>query len=78
MELAEDRKLNISNIQIIKRTFEGINDSPITSKYYPSKKYAVSYDIKGYEYNPSIQCVTTKKDAGYYIEQLQLWHNIAQ
>lgn len=58
----------ISNIAIHKRTFEGAtddtkNDNPITSKYRPSKKYAVSYDADGYKHNPFIDCVVTKRDA---------------
>lgn len=68
--------MNISNVNIVKRTFEGINDNPITSKYYPSKKYAVVYDIEGYAHNPSVHCTTTKKNAQLYIDELKRIHNV--
>lgn len=60
--------MKISNIKVIRRTFEGKidaskNDSPLTSKYFPSKKYALVYYIEGYEFNPVIECYITKKDA---------------
>ena len=72
--LIDGCKLKINNIAIVKRTFEGINDDPIRSKYYTSKKYAVKYDIEGWEHNPSVHCFVTKKDAGHFIEQLRLTH----
>lgn len=66
----------ISNIAIHKRTFEGVtdpskNDNPVTSKYRTSRKYAVSFDIEGYEHNPSVHCVMSKKDALSLIERLK-------
>lgn len=66
----------ITNITIHKRTFEGVtddtkNDNPITSKYRPSRKYAVSYDIEGYEHNPNVRCVVTKRDALALVDRLK-------
>jgi hypothetical protein len=68
--------MKISNINIHRRTFEGKTDeaknsNPITSKYNPSKKYAVSYDLEGYGHNPSVHCVITKKDALEHIKYLK-------
>ena len=76
-----ERKLNISNVNIVKRTFEGEydiskNDNPITSKYRPSYKFAVSYDVLGYEHNPMIQCTRTKKDANAFVDRLKEIHNV--
>ena len=66
---------NISNVQVHKRTFEGEtdpskNDNPITSKYYRSCKFAVSYNIEGYEHLV-VTCKRTKKDAIAYVEKLK-------
>jgi hypothetical protein len=66
--LKEEIRMQVTNIKIVKRTFEGVtdiskNDNPLTSKYYPSKKYALVYDQEGYEFNPVIECYVTKKDA---------------
>lgn len=58
-------KLHITKIGVIKRTFEGkdnpqANDNPITSKYMPSKKYAMFYECE--EFNqPYITLYKTKK-----------------
>lgn len=76
LELDEKNKLKIRNVQILKRTFEGVNDDPIRSKYYPSKKYAVAYDIDGYEHNPCVHCFISKKDSEYFIEQLKQTHYV--
>ena len=71
----------ISNIKILKRTFEGAtnpdkNDNPVTSKYYTSKKFIVEYDIKGYAHNPSTQATATRKNAENYIDELKKYHNV--
>lgn len=50
---------------IHKRTFEGINDNVITSKYMPSYKYAVSYNQYGIKQQP--KAFKTKKDAQNWI-----------
>ena len=75
MTISSSGKLNITNINIHKRTFQGPNDNPITSNYLRSKKYAVSYDVGGYEHNPLVHCVTCKKDALKLIENLKKAHN---
>jgi hypothetical protein len=77
----EERKLDILNVKIHKRTFESQfdaskNDDPITSKYMVSYKYAVSYDVKNYEHNPVVQCTRSKKDAEVFIEKLKKVHNV--
>lgn len=74
-------KMNIENVKIVKRTFEGkenpeANDNPVTSKYSPSKKYALVYDIEGYCHNPQVHCVRTKKDAEHILEMLKEFHNV--
>lgn len=74
IKLDDDRKLVITNIEIVKRTFEGINDDPLRSKYYPSRKYAVKYDIENYEHNPVVKCVVGKKDAVAFVERLKQIH----
>ena len=66
----------VTNINIHKRTFEGAtdpskNENPITSKYYTNNKYAVSYDVEGYEHNPHVRCFRTKKDAEQYVDELK-------
>lgn len=80
--LVEDRKLNILNVCVVKRTFEGkhdsmFNDNPVTSKYSPSKKYAVLYNIDGYEHNPVVQCVIGKKDAEQFVSRLKEMHHVS-
>lgn len=76
IELDEKDKLTISNVRIHKRTFEGINDDPVRSKYYTSKKYAVAYDIDGWEHNPCVHCFISKKDAEHFVEQLNRTHHV--
>jgi hypothetical protein len=66
----------MSNFRIRKRTFEGkhypaMNDNPVTSKYYPSKKYAVLYDVEGYSHNPVVKCYRTKREAEADIAQMK-------
>ena len=66
----------VTNINIHKRTFEGVSDltksdNAITSKYYASNKYAVSYDMEGYEHNPIVRCFRTKKEAEQYVDELK-------
>ena len=75
-----DYKIRAQNIVIHKRTFEGKtdttkNDCPITSKYYPSKKYAVAFDLLGYKHNPVVHCFKTKKDALAYAVLLRGGHS---
>ena len=74
MSLDKERKLNIHDVEIVKRTFEGVNDDPIRSKYRTSYRYAVKYDIENYEHNPVIQCFRTKKDAQGFIDKLKETH----
>jgi hypothetical protein len=38
---------SIQKPQIVRRTFEGVNDDPVRSKYCISKKYAVVYWVNG-------------------------------
>jgi hypothetical protein len=81
--MAIDRKLNISNVRLHRRTFEGKtdeskNNSAITSKYMTSYKYAVSYDIEGYMHNPSVDTFVGKKDALSHIDWLKTEYNIME
>lgn len=58
-------KPHITKIHVVKRTFEGkdnpnANDNPITSKYMPSKKYAMLYECEEFD-QPHITLYETKK-----------------
>lgn len=73
--------MNISNIRIVKRTFEGLtdptkNDNPVTSKYYTSKKYIVLYDVENCGNNPMTHCTQSKKEAHEYVRQMQKNYNL--
>ena len=75
--------LTISDIRLHKRTFEGKTDDSknycaITSKYTPSYRYAVSYDIEGYIHNPMVDIFVSKKDALSHIDRLYENYNVRE
>lgn len=77
--MSEKRK--ITNIRIVKRTFEGRNDeskndNPVTSKYSPSKKYAILYDLIGYDYNPICECVDNNEIAELTVAQMKIYDEV--
>lgn len=60
----------ITDIVVVRRTFEGKNDptkndDPVTSKYMPSHKVAVVYMKNGEKF---VQTFATKADAVYWID----------
>jgi len=57
-----------TNMVIHKRTFEGINDNVITSKYMTSFKWAVSYDQYGIAQSPKL--FVTRKCAETWIDSI--------
>ena len=75
--------MDISNIRLHRRAFEGKTDSSkngnaITSGYYTSYRYAVSYDIEGYAHNPSVDCFVGKKDALSHMDWLRATYNVKE
>ena len=58
------------NHEVHKRTFTGPNDNPITSVYFKSKKWCITYNRENY-IRLSYEYITSKKDCISRIEQLK-------
>jgi hypothetical protein len=68
-------KLHITDIQILRRTFEGKtdpskNDDALTSKYSPSKRYLLRYRCTEYGDHCISEAYETKRLAEYAVELL--------
>lgn len=64
----------VINPEIIKRTFEGINDDPIRSEYSPSNKWALRYEVSGSLIR--IETFKTRKEAQERLELLYQYENV--
>lgn len=61
-----DNKKVMIGIEILKRTFEGKNDDPLTSNYSKSKKWLLRYKKPGYDHFVC-ELFATRKEAEEYL-----------